>query len=102
MPNARTFITPFINASLLKDAPLKAPIDRVEEKELDGSMKLVMFVAGLVKGLPLNVVNTNTLCDRLGDNTDDWIGAEVELYSDRCQFKGKMVNCVRVRFPQSE
>ena len=102
MPNARLYITSYINAAALKEAPITGPIDRVEELELDDGMKLVLFVAGHAKGLPLNVVNTNTLCDRLGDNTDDWIGATVELFADRCSFRGKMVDCVRIRFPQAE
>ncbi len=102
MPSARAYITPYINGALLKEAPIVAPIDRVESQEIDSKPRLVLFVAGQDKGLPLNVTNTNTLCDKLGDNYDDWTGATIELYADRCQFKGKTVDCVRLRFPINE
>ena len=102
MPNAQIYITPFINAAFVKAEPLQAPIDRVEEQEMDGAVRLILYLSGVQKGLPLNVVNTNTLCDKLGDNTDDWIGATIELFCDRCQFRGKMTDCVRIRFPKPE
>lgn len=38
------------------------------------------------------------LADQLGDETDEWVGHEIELRKDKTRFKGKMVDCVRASF----
>lgn len=52
------------------------------------------------KGVVLNVTNTRRLCDEFGDDSDSWIGKEIVLYPERVDFKGNMVDAIRVRVPK--
>ena len=63
--------------------------DEAEEKPV------VYFEDG--KPLALNKTNCNVIEDSLGEESDDWIDHELDLYPDRVPFKGKMVDAIRVR-----
>jgi hypothetical protein len=53
------------------------------------------------KGLVLNVTNSNTLSDEMGDETDNWIGETITVYASNVSFAGKTVAGLRVKFPQA-
>ena len=64
--------------------------------------KPVLTFSGKEKGLVLNKTNTMVIADAYGDDTDDWVGKELQLYPDKTQFQGKLVDCLRVRTPVKE
>jgi len=68
-------------------------------EELNGEKKPVLQFVGMEKGLVLNKTNASVIESAYGDETDDWIGKTVVVYSDKTQFQGKLVPCVRVRIP---
>ena len=43
------------------------------------------------------MTNANSIARRYGDETDDWIGAKLELYGSVTTFGGKEVDCIRIR-----
>jgi hypothetical protein len=45
----------------------------------------------------LNKTNSNTLAHKLGDDTDEWVGKSVQLYSEPVYFQGKTTDGLRVR-----
>ena len=51
-------------------------------------------------GFVLNKTNANIIQGSFGDETDDWIGRELELFVAQVAFKGEMVDGLRVRVPQ--
>lgn len=89
----------FLNAEAVKE-PIRAPVEAVKLEQVGGETKDVLYLSGVNKGLPLNVVNTTTLINGLGRYDDEWIGKIVEIYATECSFKGKQVPCVRVRVPK--
>lgn len=99
MPSWKAKQARFINAAVLEDGEITAPIDSFYDVELDGEDKVVLKLAGQPKDFVLNTINGNTIADAYGDELSDWIGREITLYKDRCQMRGRMVNCVRVKIP---
>jgi hypothetical protein len=64
-----------------------------EEKITRGTVKYREFPRTMV----LNRTNTRRLISRLGDDTDEWLGKQVELYPSETDFGGRTVPCIRVR-----
>jgi hypothetical protein len=64
----------------------------------DIKRKLVLRFVGREQGFVLNITNGNTIEALLGtDDTDDWIGRRICLFSTKVQFKDKLVDAIRVR-----
>lgn len=59
----------------------------------------VVHFKGTELGLVLNKTNGGMIAAYYGDETDDWIGQKLEIYPDKTQFQGKIVDCIRVRKP---
>jgi len=54
----------------------------------------------LKKGLVLNKTNGTALAVAYGDETDEWIGCPIELFTMQVQYQGQMVPAIRVRVPE--
>lgn len=94
------FPSKYISAADLQGRAVRVHIDRVEMGQFnDGKSKPIAYFQGKSKGLALNKTNANTIMNSYGPNTDDWAGAEVELFPAEVDFQGKMVQAVRVRVP---
>src|SRR3990170_4812401 len=89
----------FLKADDLQGRKVKVVIEKVEMQEINSGEpeKPVVYFAGKDKGLVLNKTNAVTLQDILGtDETDDWIGKPIVLYSTKVDFQGKRVLAIRV------
>jgi hypothetical protein len=75
-------------------------IDRVEMKKFDNGNKLVISFEGKKKVLVCNKTNANRIAHYYGTNTDNWIGQEVQLYTDLVDFQGRPTEAIRVRAPR--
>ena len=71
---------------------LKSPEGKTQDK-------IVLYLAGTKKSLPLNVTNFDAVAGICGADTDDWPGCKIELYPSKTQMGGKTVDCIRVRPP---
>lgn len=58
--------------------------------------RLVVYLVGEEKGLPLNKVNFTSLKEAFGGETNDWRGQKVELYRSTTMFNGKTTPCLRL------
>ena len=100
---ARRFLGAYLQKEEIPDSGAVARVRAAKEETLEENerSKLILYFEGLDKGLVCNVTNINVLIDVLGsDETDDWIGREVELYVDHgVMFGGKRVGGIRVRAP---
>lgn len=98
---ARRFLGVYLQKEEIPDSGAVARIRAAKEDTLedDERSKLILYFDGLDKGLVCNKTNINTIIDVLGsDETDDWIGRDVELYVDHgVMFAGKRVGGIRVR-----
>ena len=45
----------------------------------------------------LNVINTNSLIDRFGVDSESWLGESVVISLDKTEMQGKKVDCLRVK-----
>lgn len=76
---------------------LTVTIDHVEMEKVGDDHKPVMYFVGKQKGLALNKTNTNAITDILGtDESDDWTGARIVLYTTKVDYQGKRVLAIRV------
>jgi hypothetical protein len=48
-------------------------------------------------GAQLNATNVGTMIAAYGDDSDDWIGVEIELYAGETKFQGGMTDSVLIR-----
>lgn len=98
--NAREmFPGKYLKAADLQGKIHKVVIDGLEQKEVgeDKEKMWVLSFRGKDRGLCLNVTNTNMLIDLMGDDTDDWMGKEIQLGPEKTDFGGKKVDCIRVK-----
>jgi hypothetical protein len=105
MKYTRFFPSRFLKSEDL-DEPRVVVIASVgnEEMEDDGRM-VAKFAVKFEDGSTLicNLTNGAAIAAIVGsDETDDWIGTSVELYRDRCQFRSRVVPCIRVRKPTAK
>lgn len=93
---------------------LKADVDVPEDSDLtlvindatvetlgqgkDAEDKVILYFNGTDKGLVLNKTNWGLIARALGsDETDDWTGKAITLYSTDVQFGNDFVRSIRVR-----
>ena len=104
MKISAAFPSNYVKAADLKGKPCPLTIRTCVLEELgqgnDTEKKPVLYFNGAQKGLVLNRTNSNVIAEAYGDETVAWEGKPVEVYPTRVEFKGKLVDDIRVRIPQ--
>lgn len=74
-------------------------IDRVEMAEVgqDQQEKPVVYFRGIEPGMVLNKTNASSISKLLGNDTDDWTGKAIGLFTTEVDFSGQQVLAIRVR-----
>lgn len=89
-------------ADLGRGERLSLTISEVIMAELDDGEKAVVHFKNIEKGLVLNKTNANMITEIAGtDETDEWEGIKICLYSTKVDFQGKRVDALRVEYPDS-
>ncbi len=65
--------------------------------EISQEEKPVLYFREEAKGLVLNKTNGKTIGSLHGSETDDWPGKKIILYSTEVDFRGEIVDAIRVR-----
>ena len=65
----------------------------------DKEKKPVLYFNKGNKGLVLNVTNARVIAKAYGDDTGNWAGKPIEIYPTQVEFKGDLVDAIRVRVP---
>lgn len=97
------FPSKFLKAADLPDGrDVRVQIDdvRLETLEQAGEDKPVCYFIGKQKGLVLNATNAAAISAVLGDETEDWHGATILLFTASTSFGGRTVPCIRCRVPR--
>lgn len=77
---------------------VRAVIEKVLlDVEMRGGARDVLAFRGETKQLVLRPTISKYLLKEFGNDSDGWIGREIELYGSECTFGGDTVGCVRVR-----
>ena len=97
------FPSKYLKAADLQGREVVVTIDSVEMANIgDDEDKLVVYFQGGKnnKGMVLNRTNANMITEIAGtDETDEWHGVKIKLYSCRVDFQGRRVDALRVDFP---
>ncbi len=102
MPNLNEmYPSKWLKAADCDDGDLIVTIRDVSQEyigqEETSEAKWVVFFHETEQGLILNKTNSRSIAKLYGDNTDDWIGKRVALFSMEVQFKQDVVPAIRVR-----
>lgn len=99
MKISSAFPTKYISAEDLNSRSWIMTIASVSIEMIgESDQKPVVHFQNAHKGFPLNKTNARQISSILGsDETDQWIGRQIELYPTTTEFRGDIVTCVRVR-----
>lgn len=89
----------YLKSSDLAGQMVKVQISDVKSEEIGTDRKMIMYFVGKQKGMVLNKTNAKTLAEQFGDETDNWVGAQIEIFSMKVDYQGRMVDGLRVRIP---
>ena len=92
------FPTKYLKAGDLQNRRHTLTIGSVVMEE--GIDKPIIYFQGAQKGMAVNKTNAMMIAQLYGDNTDNWTGRQVELYTAQVLFEGKFVPAIRVQAPQ--
>ena len=94
------FPSKYLKAADLKGRPRTVIVADCLHEEVDqGERKPVAYFQDMKKALILNLTNSRTIVDAFGDETDAWVGKQIELYPTKVSFQGRLVDAIRVRIP---
>ncbi len=97
MELSQVFDSATLKAADLQGAEPTVKIANVEMKKFDDGNKLVITFDGKKKTLVCNKTNANRIAHAYGTDTDGWIGKEIQLFVDQVDFKGEIVDAIRIR-----
>lgn len=88
----------YLKAADLKGSEPTVVIESVELKTMpDKTVKLDIGFVGKDKHLLANKTNSKRIAHMFGDETEDWLGKRVQLYTEMVDFQGTVVDAIRVR-----
>lgn len=97
------FPSKFLSAADLMGNTVRVQINNVIFEDVgrgaDMRRKPVVYFFNKSKGLALNKTNANMIAAAYGNETENWRGAEVELFPTVVDFQGRSVDAIRVRVP---
>jgi hypothetical protein len=102
MKVSQVFSGDYLKAADLNGHEPTVVIASVEEIQFDDGNKLLISFHGKKKSLVANKTNSNRIALMHGDDTDNWIGKEIVLYTDIVDFQGKPTEAIRVRPPKRQ
>ena len=99
------FPSKYLRAADLQGMKVPVTISGVSMTEFEDNgkkeSKAVIHFEGKEKGMVMNKTNAMTIAAAYGDDTDNWPGQKVILYSAKVNFGGEMKDALRVELPQA-
>ena len=96
------FPSKYLKAEDIGKRRVVVTIDRIEMEEFDDGKKLILFFQGKQKGMVMNKTNSSNVAYLYGDETDDWTGKKIELFTMLVEFQGRQVPALRISSPPGE
>lgn len=96
------FPSTYLKAADLQGRRVKVTMQHVAMEDIGGELKPILYFLGKEKGLVLNKTNANTIVHAYGDSTEDWNGAQIELYEAMVEFQGRQVQAIRIHVPRMQ
>jgi hypothetical protein len=101
MKISSAFPSKFLRAADLQDQNINVTMSHVDMEDVgDTDKKPVLYFNGKEKGCVLNKTNSKVITQAYGDDTEAWRGKPLILYPAMVDFRGDMVEAIRVRIPK--
>jgi hypothetical protein len=92
------FPSKYLKAAELNGRSFKLTISAFSIEDAgDGERKPVIHFQGAEKGLMLNKTNAFEIASAYGEETDAWMGRQIEVFPSTTQYQGRVTPCIRVR-----
>lgn len=100
MKLSQAFPSNYLRAADLDGREPTLTIAEVITENIGDERKLVVKFVGKDKGLVLNKTNANSIAEITGaEDTDDWTGHKVKLFTAKVEYQGKRVPAIRIDAP---
>ena len=101
MKIGEAFPSKYLKAADLQGKRVNVTIANVALENIgDDEGKAVVYFQGKDKGMVLNKTNANMIVEIAGtEETNDWRGVTIALFTARVDFQGKRVDAIRVDLP---
>lgn len=90
------FPTQNITAADLGGRELSLMISHVAMETIGTDTKPVVHFQGMQQRLVLNKINSTTISEMYGTESDAWTGKQITLYPAWTDYQGKQVPCIRI------
>jgi hypothetical protein len=94
-----SILSEYLKATDLQGREIPVVISQIKFEKMDGKDKAILFFLGKTKGLMLNKTNINNIIALYGEETNDWNGKEITLFTSMVDYQGKTVEAIRVKGP---
>jgi hypothetical protein len=92
------FPSKFMRYADLNGRPMRVTIQSLKREDVGGEQKIIMtFANGDAKQLILNKTNARAIAKALGDETKAWLGKDIVLVPAQVDFRGDIVDAIRVK-----
>ena len=97
------FPSNYLKAPDLKGRNVNLTIKAITQEKIgqDKESKPLVTFSKVKKGLILNVTNCRTIEKAYGKIFANWVGKDIQLYPTTVSFQGSVVDCIRVRVPDT-
>ena len=101
MKISSAFPSKYLKAADLMDQNVNVIMSHVDMEDVgDTDKKPVLYFKGKDKGVVLNKTNSRVITNAYGDDTEGWKDKPIILYPAMVDFRGDMVEAIRVRIPK--
>lgn len=94
------FPSKYLKAADFEEQKLLTMADVKMEPIANDEHKPVLFFREVQKGMVLNKTNARTISKLYGGNTEAWAGKQIVAFSAMVDFRGDMVEAIRLRAPK--
>ena len=102
MKISAAFDSKYLRAVDLGEREIQLTMSTINMEPVDssGEKKPVLYFTKGKKGLVLNKTNATRIAKAYGDDTEQWPDNDIILFSAEVDFKGEMVEAIRVKIPK--
>jgi hypothetical protein len=89
------FPSKYLRAADLPRRGMTLTIDAIEQEQIGGDDKFVLYFLEEGRGLALNKTNALAIADGYGKDTEEWSGRKIHLRKEKVAFQGGRVDAIR-------
>jgi hypothetical protein len=91
------FPSRFLRCADLNGQPMRVIIESLKKEDIGGESKVVLSFMNGGKAFIMNKTNAKAVAKALGNETSAWRGKAIVLVPAQVDFKGDIVDAIRVR-----